>query len=1699
MGERTALIAVRLAPGPQTRAPDAVVVGTLEDDADWRCALWPLDVLLDRLRKREPLLEPLGAPDGGPRFLGPDDLAEGLERTTGLLARDESAVLDGRVGMTPARLDERIETTVCGNPVTLTRRQTAVPLRGVGEVAFFDHRHGAAPALANAVAAFHTARAVAPKGGAGAEDPGAEPDDAAALGSRLVLFPDLSPGSRPGALAGLTLHLHIKVAVNGHRLENTSDFDAPDRNDTRALLLAGAWRGVPARSLWWSTAPQADPDPARGARFDAITLGCTLAPDTGLHPTRGYGATVRGADLVALAENAAARMKLPVDLRRRSQVVPALACLGLPQRLAYPPNDLHLKVEREFGFRTLSDPAPNGTAPRRIGWRFELRIRDYAASFNKAAVAQALIPGAGLVDAPEIQFAEEQRLADVRLVADEGAPRVTILTVRALRAAGQSTLTADMAKHFDTAVAGVHAGLAAVRDGAPLSLLPRLSDVRGSLPWHAVGRLVDRAPSQRALVDATSAADGTVLTADLVSFEPRAVDDKWLANRVLPPPTGTARFARFVAEDGGTPSYGVELGPPRVATADAGSHALGSAAPAFQPAVAALDPASPLVPAVRMGITLLARQWPTGAKADQRARTAIVGALAVGLADRAKADTVLERAGLLELVLRPGGAHSFTAALRLPVADVAAAGQDEPAATPLSAPSEVRDAAGALLPDADAPLLMSLGPARTGATAEPNPGADLALLVRESVARDRDHAVALSLRAGRAVVGEAVSRLLVLDPRPFRVAAVEYEALAGRADSIEVAAWNPFGEGGLSWRVRDDAETARLTLPPQALGEAMEKFRTAPDLPSDIVPGRPSAARFGSATELSIDPTFAGTRFREPAWNLRRILGEARQRSPGARLVELRIEPFYGLIARLRADGLWITELAGAIGDPPPPSADSGVEPRLASHARRSRAVLAAERRRLAVDRLWRDRPDTPPVIEDGVEMRLRRRDPATPAAGPKTPFRWPVPGPLPPADDLGGLIDAAVLAATFAAGDDDATSFPGGLAWGFDSANVLMSVYGRPRADAARLSGVHLSAHGMTGGARALFDGRRTLVEVDVAQGRVARYRLERVGRIAGLWNRAKHVVIYERTVVPPAQFYNRPAIGLRQDEHLGRAIPRKVAEYVEILEPLRRYPEDGEAVRAAGFLVGAEFKSTRIRVDGAWGSDVRREGWQVPLWQRDFAAVAPDPTNPDHPSALYPKPQVRLLLAAEGGGAVPVEIDEPEKLRFYTSVVAGEDDDTDAWQPVRTVDFCDLPSPVAGALKPTNADLTDAMLPGEPAHVPGWELLTIGLVANAEKVALMHGRLDGGPATALRNVTIGRAVPPQGGPEAPAAQRLGAHAAQGAADLRAAVDTRVGRTLAVLDRLDPAALADPATLRKLLESEVAKAFGDGGIVAEIDAIAGKLAGFSLGDPCAALEARVRAAVVDQRARLEVVGAGVLDAALAPVRERLETTSAVAAAELARLQAITDAASSAATRIAGTLADAQPATPALRRVALLAARDAGAALRGEIDALAGAVRSEIEAHFGEAEAWLSAPPARPGSRPRRSPPAHPCRRRRRSHTGGRQYRRGKRESGRSRRRSHRRHRHCDHRYHQGRRDDRRRGEDGRRRYPEEDRRRSREPPAPAASAGTSPTRRPRWSVSTARLLRPHGGSCRRSPVPSTASRPPPAPSPTTRTATSPS
>lgn len=1367
------------------------------------------------------------------------------------------------------------------------------------------------------------------------------------VGSMIQLTAFKTDGADPprGKITGFRALLDVRLILNGHR---NAPAARPERGDTRGRFVFLATRKN-SRSLWKIDTATKNPVPDHGALFDRIWMGLSDS-------VKSSGETSWGLDswqdktLVDLAgldkaDGYPTLYASPADPKQYDIVnfVPLLSQLNLPMS--------RLSVQRQLGFRPVAfDTSPQDHEAAkypRLALRFELRVLSYGTELSPAI--EGILPAAARINETfDVFLAQEQRRGDIGIAIDPEAAVRWIGTARVDSVEKAGSIAGFVLDSANALVERLHLALRAVRDGGPMSLLPvadtsTLIDVTSSkdarpIAWHAVGILVDSVAHER---DAPYAGANSIHSISdtrfsFASFEPRAVDDMWPAalqkysdpnNRLQVKVDGELR--RLQTEDRLFASFNFVIGAPRYVAGDTPGDSNPMVYPALQAAVSVFDDSDDIPLGTRFELNAV------GLKSTSRAVS--IGALRLVLDAKSHGDLILDAAGLVlirrympeeEVALDGMLDAGIDAVINLPVEKVEPADQDDPpSAQRVTARDRRAKPLNPQVPDYYAPLLIPL-PGKPKAVAIPPAGTAsatggttkyLTLTATETATRHRDHTVALSLRSvstepdaslrdSPPVAPSPPTQVLVLDPRPFRVAAVEYSPLtaAATSESNQIAVWNAAGEGGLSWRIRDDGETVRMVLPPQVIGEAMEKNRSGrPGKPADIEPFKPAAARFGSLTEVHLDPTFAETRFREPGWNLRRILGQATQRSPGARLRGLRAEFLYGMLTRVRTPDVWYTEIAGAMGDPALPLFDvfDNSKPHLKRHAGLIEGVLTTEGSRIAVDKLWKDRPDDDPVLEEGVsfELRLRELDKdKKPLSGPATALRWPVAGDVPGEGDTGGLVKADILKNTFLRSDDDRNSFAGGLAWAFESANILMSVYGNPRSDGGRIRGVHLSAYGGYAAQRALFDSRRTIIETETTQGRVQRYRLERIGRISCLWNRAKHVIVYERTVVPPAQFYNEEPIGLRQDEHVGRPVLRKVEEYVEILQPIRRYPEDGHSVALCAFVVGAEFKSKKIRVDSDWGNDVRREGWRVPLWNKAFlglpAAPPGQPRNPDSPANLYPKPQINVTVMSESGVEKPREIASPEKLYFYTSVVPGEGEDTDAWQSVRHVDFCDAPTLVVGALQPQSIDLTDAPLPPEPEYIPGYEPFTIDLVETEDAVALTHGRVAGGPNAVLRNVTIARAAPaPSGdgksGSSAARTKALGEGLALTAANVRNELDRAVGRVLGALEKADRATKGD--AIKQQLQPLIDKAFADLDITALNETI-GKVSDIFQGvgqidvtKACAGLEASVRAQIDGQIGRFRIVAEDLLISAAAEIENRVKAARQAVASEIARFEHI--------------------------------------------------------------------------------------------------------------------------------------------------------------------------------------------------------------------
>ncbi len=589
-------------------------------------------------------------------------------------------------------------------------------------------------------------------------------------------------------------------------------------------------------------------------------------------------------------------------------------------------------------------------------------------------------------------LAQEQRRDDIGLHLHARRSARTIVTIRAGSAATLSALDAYITQMalacLEGGVKKVHAGLKAVRDGGPLSLLPRLHSVATPLPRQLVGAVIDHSPGARFLLGNSGVLPlgAKPYQVHFTTFEPCARLNMWgLGEDANLLGAAQATLPRLATENGRYLRFQVALGAPLIADAGDTKAANCTAWPACQSAVSEREPHT-VAPSTRLSVRqvrllgTVARNWKPGSVVDTAAQRVLLQSMQFTFADTDNGNLGVAQTGHIlfcpALSERPGADDtdepqiSIEAVTRLPLADIEPAAEDD-----LPQAGRARDrnrASDGRLPDPDTPLILAMPLAPDGATPL---ALNLALSALETVGPDRSHEIALSLRATqeeRGATGTAAGdaeasgeaperrRVLIIEPSPFRIAAVDFDAITSLAntESNEVAVWNQSGEGGESWRVRDDKQRVDLIYPPQAVGEAMEKNRTGlADQPHDIRPGKPSAARFGSLTVMKVDPTYADTRFREPGWNLRRILGRTTQRAPGARVLDLRLELLYGLLARVRSDDVWITEIAAADryaarfhpGGAPPGADGAGAEG-AATPAGGRQAVAPAPRRRLARD-----------------------------------------------------------------------------------------------------------------------------------------------------------------------------------------------------------------------------------------------------------------------------------------------------------------------------------------------------------------------------------------------------------------------------------------------------------------------------------------------------------------------------------------------------------------------------------------------------------------------------------------------------------------------------------------------------------------------------------------------------------------------------
>ncbi|MBC2662835.1 hypothetical protein H7F50_13840 [Novosphingobium flavum] len=602
--------------------------------------------------------------------------------------------------------------------------------------------------------------------------------------------------------------------------------------------------------------------------------------------------------------------------------------------------------------------------------------------------------------------------------------------------------------------------------------------------------------------------------------------------------------------------------------------------------------------------------------------------------------------------------------------------------------------------------------------------------------RDDRRLTAIIKDVGKGSAPEA--SYVILSHEPFAVVQVRSILLEGRGDSAnqDVAFWD---SDTRQWQFKLAGRTYHYRLPPQAVGESMDKPRRLEIV--DPKAGDPAAPypdngfsyegipqrhaveyRLSPPADLWLDPVDVERSYYLPEWESYDIFRQRGELGIGAALSGFRGEFLYGMPVSVdpsrengAARATRVAEIETLLGRPPgrlkAGAADTGKN--------RWNSIVRAMAHRPERLEFWMREPGStqpfvPARFSGGVRHALRS----------SARFRAPLQG----LEGEPGLFEFGLC---------------GGAIWPVEQRAFVKALLDRPLSTGGSLERIALSPHGGDADSRAEFLDGLVAIIAETRSGRVQRQRVEITGRIGVFWHRAKHVVIYERTVNPSAQFTPLGGIGART----RRPVLRKVEEFVELIEPERRYPDNPLANAAsAGFLHAVRFNSRRIHVDSEWSEDVdasgkseggaEKTGWRIPLWNRHSAEQRP---------SVYPRPDIAFVTHAEGDGDVPLAAQEcldPDNLYFFADA-RPPFPDTDRWPAVLGVDWINLPPPTAGQQPNLDGERggEGQRLPSAPRFPRGHRRFTWRLAPPSQRTALNAGR-SGKPLFAgLETLTFSRA----------------------------------------------------------------------------------------------------------------------------------------------------------------------------------------------------------------------------------------------------------------------------------------------------------------------------------------------------------------------
>ncbi|WP_438749194.1 hypothetical protein [Pararhizobium sp. O133] len=621
------------------------------------------------------------------------------------------------------------------------------------------------------------------------------------------------------------------------------------------------------------------------------------------------------------------------------------------------------------------------------------------------------------------------------------------------------------------------------------------------------------------------------------------------------------------------------------------------------------------------------------------------------------------------------------------------------------------------------------------------------LSIRESIAPTQDRLIEADIYESAPVAG--AQNYVVLSEEPFSLYRYSHKPLGDRGDvgSASVATYS--GDDRV-WQYRKVANHYHYILPPQAVGESADKPRRLEihDLCHDVADGSQDAIRpfvtegdnartsrlrrrvvefrLMPSTEFWIRPSDVERGYFMPESTSYEIFRQRGEYGLGAALAYLRGEFLYGLSVGIDvsregavARQARVAEIEALTGRITGPARDADAEANLSARWNTLARAVARRPERLEV---WARDPDsavdfTPARFADGVSFALRstalHRPPLARLEQPGDHDAWPNVGGLKPNFDAGPQRLDRSKPRTHPQG------LSGGALWPVESSNLFNELLQRPESSGGTIESIALSPTGGDATQKASLLGGIVTIISETRNGHVERQKVEVLGRIGALWHRAKHVVVYERTVNPSAQFAPKRA-GDSQRTRSRRPILRKVREYVELLEPERRYPDFTAATpRSTGFLECVRFNSKVINVDSAWSTEISDYGWKIPLWNLLSARERPQ---------VYPMPDIAFVTTAEGDGNNPVvaqECIDTDNLFFFSEFKANTSD-TNQWQPRLGIDYAGMP-PAQSIAKLTDKPSSGGPEKRRPAVtriLPGTRRFTWRLAPAAQKTAINAGR---------------------------------------------------------------------------------------------------------------------------------------------------------------------------------------------------------------------------------------------------------------------------------------------------------------------------------------------------------------------------------------